>query len=46
MSADLISDDFLLIYTKGSKSRIPESVTYNEKFNNHVRDNFITRLTE
>jgi hypothetical protein len=46
MSADPIPDDPLLIYAKGSGSRISESVTYDGEFNNYVRDDFITRLTE
>jgi hypothetical protein len=46
ISADLIPNDSLLVYAKGSESRIPESVTYDEKFNNYIRNDFITRLIE
>jgi len=46
MSADPIPDDPLPAYAKGSGPRIPEPVTYDGEFNDHVRDDFITRLTE
>jgi hypothetical protein len=46
MSADLISDNFLLIYAKGSEPRIPEFITYDGEFNDYVRDDFIIRLIE
>jgi hypothetical protein len=46
MSADLISNNLLLIYAKGSRPRIPEPITYDKEFNNYIRDDFITRLIE